>query len=181
MGGYSVFGYNSSFDNSISYPDPSSIPVIEEFSSNTYFNDITYYNPSYTNLIIQTTDLTITASSLYELIRNASNNIQYNYITNTGGFNINGVTSSTTSRFNLTKGIYIFSSIGNKMAIMNHSIQTKIEYTGGGIITKGIGRDGNSYDYYKDYLIVYVYSIFGFVSMDILGSNVYGNYALCYF
>jgi hypothetical protein len=64
------------------------------------------------------------------------------------------------------------------MAIMNKNMESKISYSGGGSIIKNM-VDGNSYDYYKDYLIVYVFSKFGFVSMDILGA-VYGNYSLCY-
>jgi hypothetical protein len=180
MGGYKIFGYNSRFINSISYPDPLSIPTVTYLSSYPNFNDINYYAPSYTNLILQTTDLSVSSTYLYELIRSSSPTIQYNNITTNGGLNINGITASITSRFSVTRGIYIFRSINNRMAIINNSNETKIYYTGGGSIIRNTSADGNIYEYYKDYLIVYVFSKFGFVSMDILGI-VYGQYSLCYF
>lgn len=179
MGGYKIFGYDSRFENSISYPDPLSVPNITFLTSKTSFNDINYYNPSYTNLLVHSTNLSLSSPILYRLIREQSPTIIYNFITTNGGLNINGVTASVTSRFNLDIGIYIFSCIGQKMAIMNASIKTKISYTGGGIVTSSIAPDNNRYDYYSDYLIVYVYDKFGFASLDILG-NVYGNYSLCY-
>jgi hypothetical protein len=180
MGGYKVFNYDSRFSNSISYPDQLSVPTINYLRTNTFFSDIVYYQPSYTNLILHSSDLTISPYTIYSLIREQSPSIQYNYITTNGGFNINGVTSSVTSRFSLTQGIYVFSSIGNKMAMMNDSLETKISYTGGGAITSGRAPNGKTYQYYKDYLIVHVYSKFGFISFDILG-GVYGNYAISYF
>lgn len=179
MGGYKIFGYNSSFTNSISYPDISSVPLIPYIRSNIAFNDINT-TPSYTNLILQTSDLSQKSDDLYNLIRSSSPSIQYNHITTNGGLNINGITATVTSRFALTQGIYIFMSINNRMAIINNSIETKISYTGYGTVIKNTAIDGNKYDYYKDYIIVYVFSKFGFVSVDILGT-VYGTYALCYF
>jgi hypothetical protein len=141
MGGYKVFGYDSRFSNSISYPDPLSVPTIPYLSTILFFNDINYYSPSYTNLVLQTSDLSITSSSLYSLIQQSSSTIQYNNITTNGGLNINGVTSSNTSRFSLTRGIYIFKSMNNRMAIINHSMATKISYSGGGTTIKNTSSD----------------------------------------
>jgi hypothetical protein len=180
MGGYKIFGYDSNFSNAVSYPDPLSIPTITYLDTITSFSDITYYSPSYTNLLIQTSDLSVTTATLYSLIRESSSDIIYNSITTNGGLNINGITASNTSRFLLATGIYVFRSINNRMAIINNSLETKITYGGGGTVLKSVAQDGNTYSYYKDYLIVHVFSTFGFVSMDILGI-VYGQYSLCCF
>lgn len=180
MGGYKIFGYDASFNNSISYPDPLSVPTITELSPNTTFDDISGHVLSYTDLTSQTTNMSTSATSLKTLISEQSPSISYNTITLQGGFSINGVTSSLTMRFRVTRGIYILSLVDASMAIMNNSIESNITYTGGGVSFSAVALDGNTYTYYKDYLIVYVFSPFGFVSFNILGT-VYQKYTLGYF
>jgi hypothetical protein len=188
--GYNIFSYDASYSNHISYPDQLSIPDIninplidkDNLASNPEWKDI----PNYSPLLLYSSDITYSADILYSKIRHGNiSNFNKIYV-DTGFYIITDNTTqhfySLTSRYEFTNpGVYLFQCLNNEFAIMNKNIETSISYTGGGSINRKLSTvDNNYYDYFRDYLIVYVYKPFGFVSMDILGKNS-AIYGFCFF
>ena len=175
MGGYSLIKYGTQFNNNEYYPDPRSIPTITELPENTTFNDVNI-NPIYFGLISSFTTTDIPFSDLYtgnyELYYNEVSFYNNNIIIN------DNTPYNSNVKYTLKQGIYILKSLNNYLAVLNNEKTNLIKYYGG--LTLSINApDGYTYNYYKDYIAIYVYSNFGTVSLSVIGKSI-GIYLLSY-
>ncbi len=174
MGGYKIIKYDSKFNNNQYYPDQRSVPTITEITGDNTFNDI-IVEPIYFNLNITSYDVTIPFSSLY-----VNFSIMYNDVTIVNNnIIINNYTPYNNQiKYRMNTGIYVIRSTGNYLAILNTGKTSLIQYFGGLSIISN-GADGNSYQFYKDFIAIYVYNNFGYVTLDINGKAT-GNFILAY-
>jgi hypothetical protein len=176
MGGYGLFVYDPKFSNHTSYLDPLSIPTITELPANTTFDD-PYTDPVYVPLLVTLTDTSTSLQTLYL----PSTVIVYNEITFDMQNNIiinDNTPYNNQIKYTMTHGIYIFRAMGTYMTILNNQKELAVSCIGG-LSKSKIGPDGNKYYYFRDVLVVYSYSRFGTVTLDIENKSS-GLYLLAY-
>jgi hypothetical protein len=175
MGGYALIKYGSQFDNTSYYPDPLSVPQIDELPGNTTFNEI-ITSPIYYSLNYTSQDTNIPFSDLYTGLYS----IVYNEVTLlNNNIIINNITPyNIQNKYTLKIGLYVLRSNGNYLAILNSGKTNSIKYYGSLSVDR-ISPDSNKYIYYKDFIVIYVFGNFGFVSLDISGKGT-GIYMLVY-
>jgi hypothetical protein len=171
MGGYKMFEYNEIYDNSISYPDPLSIPLITEVTPNTVFNENIGQDIVYQPLNLFQVDNSLPYSILYTLPA------IYNDIIVTTKIEINAFSPDENIKFTMKNGIYLFRCMDEYITVINRVNSNNIKIRGVLSIT-GMARDGYTYTYYKgDTIAIYVYGNFGMASLEVYGGPL-GNYML---
>jgi hypothetical protein len=169
MGGFDLFKYDSKFNNLISYPDPSSQPIITVQPSNTSFTDVDVSFSSYT-LNKFSTNINLTLSQIFTIINTPGvsynkNTIDIDYQYN---ININNYPHYPYVKFKMSNGIYIFNCLNNKIALLNKGIENSIVYTGSPYNTS---ITGDGILYYNEFMVVYVKDNFEYVSLDVLNKK----------
>jgi hypothetical protein len=177
MGCYGVFVYDSTFSNTNYYLDSRSVPNVDVVTPNvTTFNDVISY-PVYTDLVAAFTDNTMAFAELY----NPSYTIVYNYVTFdvTGNIILNGnIPYNNQLKYRMQPGIYVFNAIGSYMTVLNKNKEDYIKSMGS-VSSLNVASDGNTYRYYGNVLVVYVYRPFGTITFEVFNQRP-ALYALMY-
>jgi len=164
MGGFKMFSYDSFFDNSDSYPDPSSVPVIATVTSNTSFTQTKL--PDIVNSFINSsTDNTIDYGNIWET----------SYITNTLYVGTRVSFEANTlfrMRYYLTHSVYVLNSANHFITLLNKGKEYLINVKGN-VSRKAIASDGNEYTFYSGNMIaIYVLGDFDIMSLEVLGGPI---------
>ena len=88
-------------------------------------------------------------------------------------------TASIFNKYTLKTGMYVLRCSGYKIALLNKGKTDSIIYKGD-ISNIQKGKDGNTYPYYEDEIIISVFSNFGYITVDVLGTSFKGNNILSY-
>lgn len=181
MGRSGLFIYNSNYSNSSSYPDPLSIPIITNVPNTPpAFNESLVYTDTYAKIELKRALENVIAFSLFSnLVTNVSS--FYNIISLTNVINAPGQNNlySQFNKYTLKTGMYILRSPNNFIAILNNGKTDSITYQGT-VARIATGRDGNSYSFFENQILVSVFSNFGFVTLDLLNTTFKGNNILSY-
>lgn len=173
LGGFKMFIYDPIYDNSISYPDPLSIPVVTDVSPKTLFTEVLGPKNTYIPLQRLLSDATISYNKLYTYTA------IYNDVTVSDKLSINSTVQNTNTKFTMKNGIYIFRCMTHYITLINKGNEKTIRIRGV-LSVSGTATDGYSYTFYKgDTIAVYVYGNFGMASLEVYGGPV-GNYILCH-
>ncbi len=180
-GASGIFIYDSIYDNSLSYPDPLSVPTITPvLTANTTFTESIVYTDTYTKIELKRVLETVISYSLFSnIITNVSG--FYNVISLTNVINAPGQnnTASDLNKYTLKTGMYILRCPGYFIALLNNGKKDSIIYQGT-VSKTAIGRDGNTYSFFENQILVSVFSNFGYITVDVLGTTFKGNYILSY-
>lgn len=175
-----LFVYDAIYDNSGSYLDPLSIPTITPVASNTQYTPANIYTDSYSIIELKRADTTIKTYSVFN--NNIVNPIDLYNVINLTNSSINKPTTYTyvdTVKYSLKTGMYILNCPNFFIALLNNGKTDSIKYEGD-LSTTMVGLDGNIYSFYKNNIVVSVYSNFGYISVQVLGTGFKGNNILCY-
>jgi len=182
MGRSSLFVYNSDYNNSISYPDPKSVPtIISKFNNTNRYEDIDPIIPVNTiNYIIYPLIATLDYVVPYSEFKNTSP--IYNIITNNVIIPVIPVSLlpiygdytyslyNKNNKYSLKKGMYVIQLQNTYMAVLNYGKTKNVTYVGNlNIISEG--PDNHTYNYYRDIVIISVLGNFGYLSIDIIDNN----------
>ena len=180
-GASGIFIYNEIYDNSYSYPDPLSVPTITPvLTSNTTFTESLVYTDTYTHIELKRALETVIGFSLFSAIITDVANF-YNIITLSDVINppTQNNTASDSIKYSLKTGMYILRCVNNYIALLNNGKKDSIIYQGTVSRTE-LGRDGNTYSFFENQILVSVFSNFGYITVDVLGTSFKGNNILSY-
>jgi hypothetical protein len=183
LGGYGLLVYGSQYDNADTYPDPRSVPIFTEIEGDTVFNEIVLSENVYTPLSITNPDNSISLQNLLTLLNNNPSQYSFNLlkvvdgairILNASEFTIsNGVVTTLSNGspfYSMTNGVYRLYTPGYSVTIRNSGRNDSIQIQGTDPIVKE-SLDGNSYQYNATNSFIYVYSDFGYMSIEAMDSN----------
>ena len=87
--------------------------------------------------------------------------------------------ASSLNKYTLKTGMYILRCAGYFIALLNNGKKDNIIYQGT-VSRTALGRDGNTYSFFETQILVSVFSNFGYITVDVLGTNFKGNNILSY-
>jgi hypothetical protein len=160
-----MFSYDSFFDNSDSYPDPSSIPIISTVASNTSFTQTKIADVVNSIINSSTKDPTLDYGNIWET----------SYITNTLYIGTRISFEANTlfrMRYYLTHYIYVIDSATHFITLLNKGKEYLINIKGN-VSRKAIASDGNEYTFYSGKMIaIYVLGNFDNMALEVLGGPI---------
>ena len=181
MGASGIFIYDAVYDNTPSYPDPLSVPTITPVNvPNRTFTEALVYTDSY--VLIPLIRALETVKSFSEFSKTFENPAAYyNIISFPGVINAPGQnnTTSTLNKYTLKLGMYILRCPGSFIALLNNGKKDNIIYQGT-VSRTALAKDGNTYSFFENQILVSVFSNFGYITVDVLGTNFKGNNILSY-
>ena len=165
MGGYKKFSYGPYFDNSDSYPDPLSRPVLTTVASNTSFTETRITDRLSHSLTLFDQDTTLEYGNLWD--RTYTTNVLY--VDQKVTFSID---TSLRIRYNLMNGIYILNCGNHYITLLNQGKESFISLKGN-LSRRAIASDGKEYTFYSGSMVaLYVLDNFEIMSLEVLGGPI---------
>lgn len=170
MGCLGIFEYNPLFSNHISYPDPLSVPLIEEVAPITTFTDTTSSIQYVPLQILKVGGVTVENTVPYSVV--STYTPIYNIVDITTTISFNSEPYSVMNKFILRNGVYVFNS-SQYIALLNKGMESNIQMIGVLSRPNQVSSDGYKYNFYKgDNIVIYVYGNFLMSSLEVLGGPV---------